>query len=252
MNLAILTGASAGLGGEYLKLLAADPSVDRIWIIARRAERLDDLCRAYPDKDILPLALDLTQEEAFAVLRDKLEAEKPNLRLLINNAGCGTVGDFYEMDLSSQTRMVDLNVRGMTGATNLCLPYMTKVAVVLNVGSIAGFAPNTRMAVYCSTKAYVFQFSKTLRRELKKRGISVCVACPGPMNTEFFQAGGIVGRSHLLEKGLPRCHADKVARGSLQAAKAGRGIYTPTLFYKFYRMLCKLLPHSLIMYVSGT
>jgi short-subunit dehydrogenase len=108
------------------------------------------------------------------------------------------------------------------------------------------------MAVYCSTKAYVLQFSKTLKRELKKRGINVCAACPGPMNTEFFQAGGIVGKSHALEKGLPRCYADQVAKGSLRAAGRGRGIYTPTAFYKFYRLLCKLLPHGLIMYLSGT
>lgn len=252
MNIAILTGASAGLGQEYLRLLAADPALNQIWIVARRADRLQTLCDAYPDKKIVPFSLDLTQETAFAALAEKLEAEKPNIRILINNAGCGTVGDFVEMDLSSQTRMADLNVRGLTGVTNLCLSYMTRGAVILNVGSIAGFAPNTRMAVYCATKAYVFQFSKTLRRELKKSGISVCVACPGPMNTEFFQAGGIVGRSHALEKGLPRCHADQVAKGSLSAAKKGRGIYTPTLFYKFYRVLCKCLPHGLIMYVSGT
>lgn len=252
MRLAILTGASAGLGRDYLKLLAADPSLDRIWIIARREDRLQRLCEQYPDKDIVPLALDLTDERSFALLRQKLEEEKPDLRLLINNAGCGTVGDFAEMDLSSQTRMVDLNVRGMTAVANLALPYMAEGAAMLNVCSIASFAPNTRMAVYCSTKAYVLQFSKTLKRELKGRGINVCAACPGPMNTEFFQAGGIIGRSHALEKGLPRCQPDKVARGSLRAAKAGRGIYTPTLIYKVYRLLCKILPHGMVMYVSGT
>lgn len=252
MNIAILTGASAGLGGEYLRLLAADPTLDRIWIIARRADRLQALCGQYPDKDIVPLPLDLTDEASFAALREKLEEEKPNIRLLINNAGCGTVGDFADMELSTQTRMVDLNVRALTAVTERCLGYMTSGAVILNVCSIAAFAPNTRMAVYCSTKAYVLQFSKTVRREMKKRGINVCAACPGPMNTEFFQAGGIVGKSHALEKGLPRCHADKVAKGSLRAARAGRDIYTPTLFYKCYRVLCKLLPHGLIMYVSGT
>lgn len=252
MNLAILTGASAGLGGEYLSLLAADPAIDRIWIIARRADRLQRLCEKYPDKDIVALPLDLTDEASFAAIRQKLEQEKPDLRLLINNAGYGTVGDFSDMELSSQTAMTDLNVRALTALSNLALGYMTKGAVILNVCSIAAFAPNTRMAVYCSTKAYVLQFSKTLKRELKKRGINVCAACPGPMNTEFFQAGGIVGKSHALEKGLPRCYADKVAKGSLRAALRGRGIYTPTAFYKFYRVLCKILPHGLIMYVSGT
>ena len=157
MNLAILTGASAGLGGEYLKLLAADPTLDQIWIIARRADRLQNLCQQYPDKDIVPIPLDLTDEGSFAVLREKLADEKPNLHLLINNAGYGTVGDFADMELSSQTAMTDLNVRALTALSNLALGYMTKGSVILNVCSIASFAPNTRMAVYCSTKAYVLR-----------------------------------------------------------------------------------------------
>ena len=105
MNIAILTGASAGLGQEYLRLLAADESLDRIWIVARRADRLQALCEAFPHKTIVPLPLDLTLESAFATLSEKLTEEKPNVRILINNAGCGTVGDFADMDLSSQTRM---------------------------------------------------------------------------------------------------------------------------------------------------
>ena len=252
MNIAILTGASAGLGEEYLKLLAATEELDQIWIVARRADRLQALAERYTQKTVVPLPLDLTEPSAVQALRERLEGEKPNLRLLINNAGCGTVGNFIEMDTESQTRMIDLNVRALTAITNVCLPYMGRGAAVLNVCSIASFAPNTRMAVYCSTKAFVLQFSKTVRRELRGTGINVCAACPGPMNTEFFAAGGIVGKSHALEKGLPRCYADRVAKGSLRAARRGRGIYTPTAFYKFYRLLCKLLPHGLIMYVSGT
>ncbi len=252
MNIAILTGASAGLGEEYLSLLARDEKIDRIVLIARRQDRLMRLKETYPNKDIVPLALDITLAEDRNTLSEWLKQEQPTISLLINNAGCGTVGAFCEMDAESQANMLHLNVEATTLLTHLCLNYMNRGSNILNVCSIAGFAPNTRMAVYCSTKAYLLHFSKVLRRELKKEGIGVLAVCPGPMNTEFFQAGGIVGKSHALEKGLPRCYADKVAKGSMRALYHGRGIYTPTLFYKFYRLLCKVLPHGLIMYWSGT
>mgnify|MGYP003304617040 CR=1 FL=1 len=251
MNLAILTGASAGLGGEYLKRLAAEPSLDRIWIIARRADRLQKLCEQYPDKEIVALPLDLTDEGSFAVLREKLEQEKPNLRLLINNAGFGTVGDFSDMDLSSQTAMTDLNVRALTALSNLALGYMTRGAVILNVCSIASFCPNTRMTVYSSTKAYVMSFTKGLREELKPLGVNALAVCPGPMNTEFLDVANIAGRSKMF-KTLPYSDPDAVADKAVVKAARGRCVYTHLLLFKFYRVLAKLLPHNIMMQFCKT
>ncbi len=253
MKIAIVTGASSGLGEEYVKCLEKDyPQVEAIWVIARRKDRLEALAKNYPAKPIIPLPLDLTEYDSYEALRERLENEKPEVAILINNAGFGTLGNFDEMEMFSQTRMVDLNVRAMTAVTSAVLPYMKRGSFIVNVCSIASFAPNPRMTVYCSTKAYVLSFSKSLRFELKKKGINVHAVCPGPMDTEFLPAAGIEkGSSHTFDT-LPRVNPAMAAARSLKHAARGKGIYTPRLFFKFYRLLAKLLPHDLVMPMSKT
>ena len=253
MKIAIVTGASSGLGEEYVKsVVKGYPAVEAIWVIARRVDRLEALAKAYPEKTIVPLALDLTAYDSYVALQDKLEAERPEISILVNNAGFGTLGDFDTMDLFSQTRMIDLNNRALTAVTSAALGYMTKGSFIVNVCSIASFAPNPRMTVYCSTKAYVLSFSKSLRFELKKKGINVLAVCPGPMDTEFLPAAGIAkGASHTFDT-LPRVNPAMAAERSLRQAAKGRGIYTPRLFFKLYRFLAKVLPHGLVMHMSKT
>ncbi len=254
MKIAIITGASSGLGGEYLRYIAENGSdIDEVWMIARRADRLEKLAEAYKDKKkLVPFPLDLTSYDSYEIFRKRLEETKPEIGILVNNAGFGTLGDFDEQELAVQTRMVDLNNRALTAMTLASLPYMKKGDYVVNVCSIAAFAPNPRMTVYCSTKAYVYSFSKSLRFELKKKGINVLAACPGPMDTEFLPTAGIAkGSSHTFDT-LPRCNPRTVAEKSLKYAARGRGKYTPKVFYKFYHLLTKLLPHSIVMHMSKT
>ena len=253
MKIAVITGASSGLGEEYLKcIVESSPDITEIWAIARRAERLEKLAETYKEKKIVPFPLDLTSYDSYNEFQKKLEAEKPDIEILINNAGFGTLGNFDEQELFSQTRMVDLNNRALTAITSASLPYMSKGSFIINVCSIAAFATNPRMTVYCSTKAYVYSFSKSLRFELKNRGINVLAVCPGPMDTEFLPVAGISkGASHTFDT-LPRCNPQSVAQRSLKKAKAGKGKYTPRLFYKFYHLLSDILPHSLVMHMSKT
>ena len=253
MKIAVITGASAGLGYEYVKaVIARYPELDEYWLIARRTERLEAIAAEYPTKRIVPVSLDLTKDESFAEYEALLRAKAPDIRLLINNAGFGKLGKLADMPYGDQIRMVDLNNKALTGITNISLPYMNKGSYVLNVCSIASFAPNPRMTVYCSTKAYVLSFSRSLRFELKDRGINVIAVCPGPMNTEFLANAGIEKGSSKTFDTLPYCDPEKVARVSLVKADAGKGIYTPRAFFKFYRVLAKILPHELVMYMSQT
>ncbi len=248
MTVTILTGASSGLGEAFLKALAKEKrhTADEIWLIARRRERLEELaaasaltCRVIP--------MDLTDPESFSDFQRLLEQEKPQVHLLINNAGCGKVGNVEDLPFEQQTQMVDLNVRALTALTAITLPYMTAGSCVVNVCSIASFAPNPRMTVYSSTKAYVSSFSAGLREEVKGRGVRVLSVCPGPMATEFLPVAGIAtGVSKTFDR-LPYCDPDKVAVGTLKKAYAGRGVYTPRGFFKFYRVLAKILPRGLMM-----
>lgn len=128
---------------------------------------------------------------------------------------------------------------------------MSEGSAILNVSSIASFCPNARMTVYSSTKAYVTSFSRGLAYELKARKINVCVVCPGPMDTAFLTRGDIKGKSKTFDT-LPYCKVDKTAKGALKAVKNGKSVYTPTLFFKFYRFLAKILPHSIVIPLAKT
>lgn len=246
MRVAIITGASTGLGKEFAEQAAGFFSdVEQVWLIARRRERLEELANALKGVETVVFPLDLCDRGSFTALAEKLAAEKPDVRLLINNAGCGYLGDVGRGDIDKQTRMTDLNVTALTAVTHIVIPYLSAGSHIINVSSIASFCVNPRMTVYSSTKAYVSSFTRGLSCELKGAGIGVTAVCPGPMATEFLDVGRIAGNSKTFET-LPYCDPKKVVSGTLAAAKAGRVIYTPRAFYKFYRVLAKVLPHALV------
>ena len=246
MSTAIITGASSGLGREYARaLLAQHPEIDTYWLIARRADRLKTLADELTGKSVTVLPLDLTHRESFNTLRDLLAEKQPDVQYLINNSGYGKLGDFIEMPMEDTAGMAELNCVALTAMTSLVLPYMHKGASVIMVSSIAAFVPTPRMAVYCSTKAYVLSLAKALRFELKDRGIHVLAACPGPMDTEFLDVANITGHSKMFAQ-LPRVSPKRMAEQSIKKADAGRNVYTQRALFKLYRVLGKLLPHALL------
>lgn len=252
MKTAIITGASSGLGTEFVRQLKAQfPDIDSYWLIARRADRLQALADALPDIQVKPISLDLTDGAALETYQALLEQEKPQVALLIGCAGCGILGDFAESRLPEQLRMIDLNIRALTGVTYLTLPYMPQGGRIINISSIASFVPNARMTVYSASKAYVSFLSRGLYEELKPRGISVTAVCPGPMETEFLSVGRISGNSKTFDR-LPYCDPKKVVKGALAASKARRAVYTPRGFYKFYRVLSGLVPHAILVHAAKT
>lgn len=252
MKTAIITGASSGLGREFVRQIGdVFPEVECYWLIARRADRLEELASALEDKTVVCLPLDLCDTMSFMALQQKLTEEQPEVALLVNNAGCGYLGRIGEVETAAQTRMVDLNMRALTAITNITVPYMVPGSRILNVSSIASFCPNPRMTVYSSTKAYVSSFTVGIAEELRPKGITATAVCPGPMKTEFLDIGNITGNSKMFET-LPYCEQVKVAGGALRAARAGRTIYTPKLFYKFYRVLAKVTPVKLMVKFTKT
>ena len=246
MVIAIVTGASSGLGREYvLALKKLHPQIEEYWLVARRRERLEQVGKAL-GKPYRALALDLTQRESLETLRALLSREQPQVKCLINNSGYGRLGDFIDMPMEDSGGMVRLNCVALTEVASVVLPYIPQGGMMINVSSIAAFVPNARMAVYSSTKAYVLSLSKALRFELKKRSVNVLAVCPAPMDTEFLDVAGITGHSKTFDL-LPRVNPRRVAEKSLIAAGKGRAVYTDKLFYKFYRLLGKILPHNWLM-----
>ena len=252
MNIAIITGASSGLGKEFaVSLDKSRNEIEEIWLIARRRVRLAELAESLSKKARV-LSLDITDDSALSSLRGLLEAEKPQIKLLINNAGFGRLGYFKELSAEDSRDMLRLNCEALTVISRMCLPFMGENAEIINTCSIAAFAPNARMAVYSSAKAYVLSFSKALRLELKDQKINVLAVCPGPMDTEFLPVAGIAKGSSFTFDTLPRDNVKKVAEKSLRASKRGRGVYTCHPFFKLYRVIAKLLPHSIVMKMSKT
>ena len=252
MRIALLTGASSGLGCAYAKYIGEIfPEIDAVWALARREGRLVELARKVSKPQIVPVECDLTKAEDIEKLRAKLSAEKPEIMLLINNAGCGYHGEFAASDAGEQMRCVQLNVAALTEVTRIALDYMPAGARVLNTSSIASFAPNANMAVYSASKAYVSFFSRALNEELRPSGRSSTAVCPAPMKTEFLTVGHIEGNSKTFEL-LPYCDINKVARGALKAAKRRRRIYTPRVFYKFFRFLARILPDCVLLKLVKT
>lgn len=253
MRIAVITGASSGLGHEYVReVIAQFPELDEYWLIARRVGRLEQIRKEFPQKKLVLCPLDLTKNESFEEYAALLRESDPTVKVLVNNAGLGKLGRFADIPINEQLEMIDLNDRALTAITALTLPYMKRRSLILNVCSIAAFAPNPRMTVYSSTKAYVMSFSRALRFELKDRAINVTAVCPGPMKTEFLPVAGIEKGSSRAFDRLPYCHPDSVARNSLAKARAGAAVYTELTFYRFYRVLSKLVPHALIMPFSQT
>lgn len=143
-------------------------------------------------------------------------------------------------------KIIDLNCKGATAVTKVCLPYIIDGGTILEVSSTSAFVPNTNLIVYCASKSYVSAFCLGLREELKNRRINVCAMCPGFMLTEMTKSELTKGQSHL-----PVIDPKSAALKSLKAAKKGRAVYTTGAFYKCYRLLAKLIPHTLLVKFAG-
>ncbi len=229
-NIAIITGASSGLGREFvLQVAKRYPKLDEIWIIARRIDRLYELAcniEAPNAPHIVPLALDLCNKSDIVRFKRLLKFVAPNVYLLINSAGYGRLGSFIELEEDDQLGMIDLNCRALTQITYSCIPYMPSRSCIIQVASSAAFMSQKNFAIYSATKAYVDSFSLAIRRELAPLEINVTSVCPGPVETEFFQMADPEGKTAFYKE-IVKADKTKVVRKALNdaARRKRRSIY---------------------------
>ena len=243
MSIAVITGASSGLGTCYVDAVTKlFPEIDELWLIARREERLKEVAGKYPNKYCIIIPMDMADMSSFKMLEEKLKIEKPHIKVLINDAGMSSGSPFEDMELECILKIIDLNCKGATAITKVCLPYIIDGGTILEVSSTSAFVPNTNLIVYCASKSYVSAFSLGLREELKDRHINVCAMCPGFMLTEMTKPELTKGQSRL-----PVIPPKTAALKSLKAAKKGRAVYTTGIFYKCYRLLAKIIPHTILV-----
>ncbi len=249
MNIAIVTGASSGMGREFVLQLGSFVKVDEIWVIARREEALQSL-QAQVSVKVRPIALDLCQSESFSKISALLSEAQPEVKLLVNAAGFGKFGAFHKVCIDDDLKMIDLNCKALVAMTRLCLPYMHSGSHVLQLDSLSAFQPVPYITTYGATKAFVLSYTRAMNRELKGTGIRMMAMNPGWVKTEFFD------HAFQSNSGAEVQYFDRLYEARDVVATGLKDLYGSKKEYSIHGLpvrnqvrLVKLLPHSIVMNV---
>ncbi|MDE6882808.1 MAG: SDR family NAD(P)-dependent oxidoreductase [Lachnospiraceae bacterium] len=247
MNIALITGASSGMGMEFARQLDRSlHKTDEIWLLARRREPMEELARTLQHKTQI-IAMDVTLDSAVKQFAEVLAISNPKITVLVNCAGVGKYGKFAHQSDEEVSNMMQLNIVALTRMTKLCLPYMRRGSKIIQLASGAAFVPQKAFAVYAASKAYVYSLSRALNKELAERGIRVMAVCPGPVNTPFLsRAYGEDSNIGRLKK-LATMEAESVVNKAVMDCKRGKsvsvcGLPMKALYYAtqgIQNLLCK-------------
>lgn len=249
MNIAIVTGASSGLGAEYVRQLDAAECFNEIWVIARRQKRLSAL-QGEVKTSLRPFVCDLTEQESIRLLTALLKEEKPNVRVLVNCAGFGKLGSYSHIPLEQCQQMIDLNCRAAVAVTQTVLPYMHRGGRILEICSSSAFQPLPCMNVYAASKAFLYRYSRSLASELTGTGIRVTAVCPfWVRGTEFIGTAKDTDDGRQVNNFPLSSLRENVVRRSLKDSRRGRAVSTPGAACTLHRIVAKIMPSSLMMAV---
>ena len=247
MNIAIVTGASSGMGREFVLQLSEYVSVDEIWAIARRADALEAL-KNETSVPVRVIPLDLCDSASFSALETLLASEKPNVRLLVNAAGFGKFGSWHKVSVTDDCRMIDLNCKALVLMTRLAVPYMEPGSHILQLDSLSAFQPVPYITTYGATKAFVLSYSRAMNRELKPRGIRCMSMNPGWVKTEFFNHAFQTNEDSEVQYFNRLYEArDCVATGLRDLYKSRKDFSVHGLPIQLQVLGVKFLPHRLVM-----
>jgi len=245
-TVALITGASAGLGVEFARQLSerGHPLV----LAARRKDRLEALAKELGNARAV--TIDLSKSGSAAKLLADLEAAGEQVEILVNNAGFGLIGRFAKLDAKRLRQMIDLNVGTLTDLCRAIAPAMIKrkSGGILNVASTAAFQPGPNMAVYFATKAYVLSFTEALHEELKPHGVKVSCLCPGPTRTEFGEVAGFKGSGAFDKVGMESL---PVVVAGLRGLDQNRAVVVPGLVNKVGAASTRFVPRSIVRKIAG-
>ena len=245
MSIAIITGASSGLGSQFARELKKTAGITEFWFIARRRERMESL-RDELGADARIITTDLTTDDGIAAVREALSEYKPSIKFLVNAAGFGTFGAIDEVSVDESMRMIDLNIKALVAITHMALPYMEQGGRIIELGSASAFTPLPTFNVYASTKAFVLHYTQALNYEIKKYGVKATCFCPCWVDTEFISVASSGDKGSCPKNLGPLLNCEKVVRGCVRASVKGRAMYVTNWFTKMQHVLSKLLPSALL------
>lgn len=244
MAIAIITGASSGIGEEFAAELHRTQGIDEFWFVARRKERMEELRdRLGVKAKIIPA--DLTTEEGVNAVRAALEGEKPEVKFLVNAAGFGNFGTFEELPEEDVVKMIDLNAKALVLITHMTIPYMVRGGRIIELGSGSCFTPLPAFNIYASSKVFVLHYTKSLNYEIRKYGLRATCFCPGWVETEFL--GKATARDVTMPKSMkPMLSCKTVVRKCVKASVKGRAMCVTNWYTKLQHLLFKLVPDPIL------
>jgi uncharacterized protein len=249
-RVALITGASAGIGAELARVFASNGH--RVALVARRADRLAALAgeiTASGGAAPIVIPCDLEQPDAGDKIAAALAAQGVEVEFVVNNAGFGLFGNAIELDRAEQLGIIAVNIRAMTDLSLRFSDHLIRHrGGILNVGSIAGFLPGPGMAVYYASKAYVLSFSEALRGELGPCGVRVTALCPGPVPSEFQARAGY---KPGFDSAILNVSAADVAQAGYRGLMANKRAVLPGLGIKIVPFLLRLFPRGFILWAVG-
>lgn len=251
-KIAIITGASSGMGKEFIRVLNKKMRfIDEIWLIARRKDRLDEI-REEINTPCIIIDEDINKEEFRNKYKKMLKQENPNVRMLVNCAGYGINGYLVDKAEELSVGMIDTNCRALTQITIDTIPYIKEGGRIVNFASVAAFLPQPGFAIYAATKSYVLSFSRALNYELKDKKISVTAVCPGPVNTEFFRIaedGEKTNRTWYKEYFM--ASAPEVVELAFRDAVKRKEVSVYSKPMKLLQIISKIFPHSIFLKIMS-
>ena len=246
MKIAIVTGASSGMGREFALQLPQQEKFDQLWVIARRESALESLKGQVPCP-VRVIPLDLLDPASFSTYQALLAEEKPTVRVLVNCAGFGRFGRYDQIPLDDCMKMIDLNCKALVAMTQLTLPYMERGSKIVELDSLSAFQPVPYINVYGSTKAFVLSYSRALNRELRPRGIRVMSVDPGWVKTEFFGHATQTSKNAVSYYNVLYEAADVVKTAIHHLYHTNKDVSIHGAPVRWQVRGVKLLPHRLVM-----
>ena len=241
--IAVITGASSGIGEEFTRQLASR-GYDLV-LVARRVDKLTELAermRTVHNVECVPFEADLSKPDERDRLCDALAADGSRMEILVNNAGFGTHGFFHETDLRRELELIDVNCAAPVHLTKRVLPWMLerKRGFIVNVSSLSAFTPGPVMAMYFASKSFLLSFSEALWEECRDTGVVVTALCPGPVKTEFQSTAGLSPKAR--SSGTAPVAVERVVHDALEGLFSGKRVVIPGYQARIAAMLSRLMP----------
>ena len=240
MNIALISGASRGIGFEISKILDSY-KLDELWLICGVHLPVYE----YRTKTKI-FKFDLSSNEYMKELENALSQEKPNIRYLVMSAGVGYNGNLESLSSDEITKTLSINCTALTNIVRLCMQYLKEDSRIINIASGSAFIPQPGFSVYAASKSYVLSLSRALSKELKPKKIYVTASCPGPVDTDFFSS--LKDVKEYKKKYL--ISPEKVAKGTMKASKKKKAVFTPTFSMKLVHLISKIIPTSILLKFS--